>query len=84
VVDGSVLKHVDEDTLREPGEADEWTKMKRADFLGKTFMLSDKQWKTVEIGKGRRINKYKWESPEEAVSWLDISKVQKAIRSSSS
>ena len=85
LVDGAVLKHVDEDKLREPGETDEWTKMKRTDFLGKNFMVSDQQWKVLEIGKGRRINKYKCENlSSEETLFLDISQVQNAIRSDSS
>ena len=84
LVDGAVLKHVDEDTLQEP-EPGEWTKLKRADFLNKSFKMSDKQWQAVEIGKARRINKYKCEaveSDDKSVCWLDISKVQKIIRGS--
>jgi len=84
LVDGAVLKHVDEGALQEP-EPGEWTKMKRADFLNKSFKMSDKQWQAVEIGKARRINKYKCEaveSDDKSVCWLDISKVQKIIRGS--
>ena len=85
LIDGAVSKGVEEDTLREPGAA-EWTKLKRTDFLQKPFNRSGQQWQAVEIGKARKINKYKCEpvsSDEEAV-WLDVSQVQKVIRSTSS
>ena len=65
-----------------------WLKLalKRKDFLKEPFKRLGQQWQAVELGKGRRINTYKCQpvSSDENEVWLDISQVQKAIRSGSS
>ena len=85
--DDSTLKNVAEDALQPPGRG-AWTKMKRSDFLKKSFQKDDDEWHAVEVGKGYRANKYGCRQmvgkPSSKLVWLSVSEVQKMIRPKSS
>lgn len=87
--DGSHLKNVEEDALREAG-TETWTALKRSDFLNKPFEREGEEgkWHAVELGKSRRANKYGCKVVDkpssEKLVWLDVCEVQQLIRKQSS
>lgn len=84
--DGSHLKNVEEDALKEADTTEAWTKRKRNDFLNIPFDREGEKWHAVEIGKRHRVNKYGIKpvgKKTDKLLWLGVSNIQNLIQSSS-